>query len=95
MEQKASLPHRVSLDERKRLTLTGVLQVDCFDEGQILLETTLGRLEVRGEGLSIQDLSVGGGELVVEGRVNALSYSEPRVSGFSALFGPLFGGGKG
>ena len=45
------LPHKLTLTERKTLTLTGVTDVISFDENTVLLTTTLGRLEIQGESL--------------------------------------------
>ena len=70
------LPHRVTLEDRERLTISGVEEVERFDEGSILLTTVCGGLEVQGEGLHIEQLSLDGGDLKVEGRVSALIYGE-------------------
>ena len=83
--------HRLSLEGRRGLTVSGVEEVERFDEECILLTTAMGGLEIRGEGLHVARLSVEGGDLKVEGRVDALSYDvEPRQKGglLSRLFGP-------
>ena len=83
-------PHRLLLEERQRLTVSGVEEVERFDEESILLTTRMGGLEIRGEGLHIAQLSLEGGDLSVEGRVDALVYdTEPQRQGglFSRLFG--------
>ena len=82
-------PHRLVIDERERLTVTGVEEVCRFDEDRIELDTVKGRLTIVGEGLRIGKLSVETGELSVEGRVVELGYEDERpVSGFwSRLFG--------
>lgn len=85
----AARPHRLVIDERERLTVTGVDEVGRFDEDRIELMTAKGRLTIVGEGLRIGKLSVETGELAVEGRVVELDYEDERpVSGFwSRLFG--------
>ena len=85
----AAKPHRIALDERERLSVTGVDEVLCFDEDRIELVTVKGRLTIIGEGLHIGKLSVETGELSVEGRVTELGYEDERpVGGFwSRLFG--------
>lgn len=82
-------PHRLVIDERARLTVTGVEDVGSFDEDRIELVTVKGRLTIIGEGLHIGKLSVETGELSVEGRVTELGYEDERpVGGFwSRLFG--------
>ena len=54
-EEKAlELPHKVTLDSRNRLNMTGIKEVESFDEGMVVLHTTRGTLVVRGEGLHLQ-----------------------------------------
>ncbi|MGI5963352.1 MAG: sporulation protein YabP [Lawsonibacter sp.] len=85
------LPHHVTLEDREQLTISGVEEVESFDEGTILLSTTCGGLEVQGEGLHIEKLSLDGGDLRVEGTINALIY-EPQVQQRGGLLSRLFGG---
>ena len=84
------MPHSLVLDERARLSVTGVQDVASFDESNIIAETTQGLLVIRGENLHIERLSLDMGELIVEGRVSSLEYEEPheRSAGF---FRRLFG----
>lgn len=84
-------PHQVVLDDRERLTISGVEEVECFDESSILLSTARGGLEVQGEGLHIEKLSLDGGDLKVDGLINALVY-EPRGRERGGLFSRLLGG---
>lgn len=70
--------HHLILEDRERLTVSGVEEVESFDENTIVMETAQGVLIVRGEGLHIEKLSLDGGDLKVEGMVEALSYEEPR-----------------
>ena len=77
MERQEPLrPHRLTLEGRAKLTISGIEQVDCFDETGAVLYTTMGRLEIRGEGLHILELSQDGGELWMEGKVSALYYTD-------------------
>ena len=47
-------PHRLSLEDRQHLVLTGVTDVDSFDEHSVLLRTNRGLVSVRGEGLQLR-----------------------------------------
>ena len=80
------LPHKLQLNERKKLTMTGVTEVVSFDENTVVLQTSLGLLIVQGQQLSLQNLSLEGGQVAVEGDINALSYEEPRQGGWRRLF---------
>ncbi|MCI9557033.1 sporulation protein YabP [Oscillospiraceae bacterium 50-16] len=87
---RGELGHHIILEEREQLSISGVEEVESFDENTILLTTARGPLEIQGEGLHIEKLSLDGGDLRVEGRVDALIYtSEGRERGglLSRLFG--------
>lgn len=71
-------PHHVMLEERKKLTVSGVEDVERFDENTIVLSTTQGAMTVTGENLHIEKLSLDGGDLKVEGEIEALVYEEDR-----------------
>lgn len=82
--------HRLELEGRERLTVSGVEDVERFDETGIVMSTPLGTLVVTGEGLHIDKLSLDGGELHVDGRIDSVSYEE-ESTGRSGFFGRLFG----
>lgn len=88
-QERMEQPHKLTLDQRKCLLVSGVTEVISFDEDAVLLRTELGTLAVQGQQLQLKTLSVDGGQLVVEGTVSALSYEEPRQKGgwLSRLFG--------
>ena len=83
------LPHRVVLEDRSRLTVSGVEEVESFDETTIVMSTSKGSLVVRGEDLHIEKLSLDGGDLKVEGSVDSLTYEDDagdRGGFFARLF---------
>ncbi len=82
--------HRIELDGRERLIVTGVDDVDRFDDSEIVMTTSAGVLIVTGEGLHIGKLSLDGGELHVDGHIDSLSYEPAPSSG--GLLSRLFGG---
>lgn len=67
--------HHLVLEQRERLVISGVEEVARFDEETIVLTTTMGELEIQGEGLHIEKLSLEGGELHVDGTISALIYA--------------------
>lgn len=82
--------HRLELTGRERLTVSGVEDVERFDETGIVMSTSAGTLVVTGEDLHIDKLSLDGGELHVDGRVDSISYEDSggeRGGFFSRLFG--------
>ena len=84
------LAHRLELEGRERLTVSGVEDVERFDESTIVMATCVGTMVISGEGLHIGKLSLDGGEMHVDGRIDAVSYEDapaPRMSLLSRLFG--------
>lgn len=93
MKEFNNLPleaHRLELVGRERLTISGVEDVERFDETGIVMSTAAGTLVVTGEDLHIGKLSLDGGELHVDGRIDSVSYEDigqGRGGFFSRLFG--------
>ena len=82
--------HRIVLEDREQLTVSGVEEVESFDENTIVMLTNRGTLIVRGEELHIEKLSLDGGALRVEGSIDSLTYEDggrERGGLFSRLFG--------
>ncbi len=69
-------PHHVVIEERKSLTVSGVEDVERFDENSIVLSTSKGTMVVSGENLHIEKLSLDGGDLKVEGDIDSVSYED-------------------
>lgn len=82
MEAALQLPHKLTLNQREELSLTGVTEVVSFDDSAVILKTHLGTLTVLGENLVLKTLSVEGGQVEVSGHIGALQYEEPRAAGF-------------
>lgn len=81
--------HLISLTDRSNLSISGVEDVEHFDESVITLTTEQGDLIIRGENLHIKKLNLEGGELFVDGYIESLSYEEPpshRSSFLRSLF---------
>lgn len=82
--------HRLELINREQLLVSGVEDVERFDETGIVMSTTAGLLVITGDDLHIGKLSLDGGELSVTGRVDSVSYEEQSRSS-QGLFSRLFG----
>jgi len=85
---QAAREHAITLIDRKRLSITGVEDVDCFNEQLVVLRTPLGTLTVTGAGLNVSQLSLEDGRVALEGEVDAMEYSGGKGKG--GLFGRLF-----
>lgn len=81
--------HELRLENREKLTITNVQQVESFDENAVVVLTGRGLLVIRGENLELKALSIDGGQVSVCGLIHSLDYEEPqRAGGFlRRLFG--------
>ena len=88
MEERTGKSHSCHLQNRAAVALTGVSEVVSFDENQVIVDTDLGLLTLKGRDLHISRLTVEKGEADVEGQVDSLVYSSNdayRKSGQSLL----------
>ena len=81
MAEQQNLPHCLTLNERKKLMLTGVTEVVSFDDTSVIMHTPLGTLIVQGRELQLKTLTLEGGNVAVEGYITGISYEEPRPAG--------------
>jgi len=84
--------HKVLLINRNSGAFSGVIDVLSFDVAEILLETELGMLLIKGHDLHVNRLSLEKGEIDIEGRIDSLTYSEVKSAGKQAesILGRLF-----
>lgn len=68
------------LENRSKLSISGVLDVLSFDDQIIIIETELGLLTVKGENLRINKLSIDTSEVIVEGDINSVAYSSKDIN---------------
>lgn len=83
------VPQNIIIENRMRISISGVSDVDNFDDTTVVLYTNRGLLTVHGSGLSVEKLSLETGELAIEGEFSGLEYSkDTQVSGgfWSRLF---------
>ena len=73
--------HTLTLENREKLTVSGVEDVLNFDEGGVVLKTVMGVLTVEGNGMRIINLNVDTKEIEIEGTVYGMMYSGERGEG--------------
>lgn len=83
-------PHNLILENRKSLTISGVTDVDSFDEKLIVLYTQMGELTVSGKNLHVNEMSVGTGDMIIDGDIWSLTYGDKDRKGSLNFFGKLF-----
>ena len=77
-EQKTKL-HNLVLENRKRLVMSGVKEVEGFTESEVRLFTDMGQLTVKGKNLKVEQVSTDSGEMIMTGDlIQLLIYSEKR-----------------
>lgn len=72
------LSHKLIVDQRERINLTGATEVIRFDDDIVEVNTCCGTMTILGEELRLKCLSLEDGALVVQGRIHAVSYQDPR-----------------
>lgn len=89
MEEKMNIrPHRLTIENRSSGTITGIREVVSFDENQVVLDTDMGLLTLKGKDLHVSRLTLEKGEVDLNGTIDSLSYSSNealRRSGESLL----------
>lgn len=80
-DSKRTANHRITIDARKRSAITGVLDVISFDAKEVLLETEMGVLTIRGDDLHVNRLTLEKGEVDLDGRLDSFCYSDKKNSG--------------
>lgn len=81
MGEEIRMPHKLMLNEREALTLSGATEVVSFDENAVVVKTGLGQLTIHGKGLQLKNLSLEGGQVAVDGHIAALIYEDPKPAG--------------
>lgn len=89
MEDNVRVNHNIIIEDRKKLTLTGIKDVISFEEETIILESSMGRMTIKGSSLHILNFDTETGDLTAQGKLFALVYTgEEKSSGgfMSRLF---------
>ena len=68
----------ISLENRRKMLLTGVNEVLSFNDEKIILNTVLGKLNIKGQNLKINKLDVKNGDVIVDGYITSLIYNNKK-----------------
>lgn len=80
-EEKKKGRHTLNMEERERVRIGGVMEVLSFDEDGIMMETTCGLLLLKGAGMHIGKLDLEAGDVVVDGSIDSMTYSDGTLGG--------------
>ena len=86
--KKEQQNQQLVLDNRKKLKMTGVMDVESFSESSVISQTVLGNALVKGRNLKITKLNTDDGELVVEGEIDLIEYTKRKEK--KKLFDSIF-----
>ena len=80
--------HDLVIESRKKATMTGIVDVESFDEETIVAQSGCGEIYIKGSELKISRLSVESGDMIVEGNIDSVVYSQGKSVGgfFSKVF---------
>jgi len=89
-ESEKIIPHVISIENRKTLSITGITDIDSFDEREIVLYTQTGELTITGRELHINAISIETGNMSVEGDIWSLQYGDKDKQSPVSVLGKLF-----
>ena len=92
LPQNNNIMQNLILENREKLTITGVEDVLSFDDQIVIVETQLGLLTIKGEDLRINKLSIDSLEVIIEGQIYSLGYSDEdsNYKNSSSFLGKIF-----
>ncbi len=82
--------HNLILENRKSLSISGITDVDSFDEREVILYTQIGEMTVQGRELHIDSMSVETGDMLITGEIWAIVYGDRDKHGPLTALGRLF-----
>ncbi|MDL2206098.1 sporulation protein YabP [Eubacteriales bacterium OttesenSCG-928-N13] len=88
--QTVSRPHHLTMENRQHALITGVEDVDSFNEEMIVLLTSAGAMTLVGTGLHISQLNLEEGQLVIDGQIAAMEYDERSRGSRGSMISRLF-----
>jgi len=89
-KKKEKRPHNIIMENRRKLSISGVNDIQSFDEDNVILHTNFGSLTIKGSDFHLDALSVDSGEMNMEGNVFSIIYSQKADKNDESLFSRLF-----
>ena len=89
-EKQTNIMQNVILENRKKLTLTGIRDVLSFDDEIVVVESELGLLNIQGTDLRVNKISVETGDVIVDGTIRAIEYSDKDIGPKQGLMSKIF-----
>lgn len=87
---KLTTNQNIIMENREKISITGVIDIHSFDDELVLAQTELGILTIKGDDLKMNKLNMDSNELIVEGQIIAIAYSDVNNSKKSGFMNKLF-----
>ena len=81
---------RVTLDDRKSIVVTGVKKIDSFNTAEFLMDTVLGNMSIKGNGLEIVKLDTYQGNVSIKGVIDSITYKDEKKQKEESILSKLF-----
>lgn len=81
MEGKSVVNQNIIIENREKISVTGVIDIHSFDDELVIAQTDLGILTVKGDDLKMNKLNLENNELIIEGKIIAVAYSDINSNG--------------
>lgn len=80
----------IIMENRERISVTGVVDIHSFDDELVLAQTDLGILTIKGDDLKMNKLNLDNNELIVEGQIMAVAYSDVNQAKKTGFMNKIF-----
>ncbi len=87
---KVATNQNIIMENREKVSVTGVIDIHSFDDELVLAQTDLGILTIKGDDLKMNKLNLENNELIVEGQIMAVAYSDTNQAKKSGFINKLF-----
>ncbi|MBQ9012084.1 MAG: sporulation protein YabP [Bacilli bacterium] len=81
MDGKSVVNQNIIIENREKISVTGVIDIHSFDDELVIAQTDLGILTVKGDDLKMNKLNLENNELIIEGKIIAVAYSDINSNG--------------
>ena len=89
-DKKIIVNQNIIMENREKISVTGVIDIHSFDDELVLAQTDLGILTIKGDDLKMNKLNLDNNELIVEGQIIAVAYSDTNQAKKSGFMNKIF-----
>lgn len=75
-EKLGGITHELKMLDRNMLAISGVNKIVSFDNLEFIIESIMGAIHIKGEGLELLNLDTTEGAIKIKGKINGINYIE-------------------